>query len=72
MKVKFKDVPLGGRIVICDTVYVVLETYGRGKVVSESLEPGSRQSLCCFTDPDEGITLDTEVEFLGLQPLPTK
>lgn len=72
--VKFKDVPLGGRIVsqFTDTVWVVLETHGRGLIASESLEPGSRQSLCCFTDPDEGITLDTEVEFLGLQPLPTK
>ena len=69
MNVKFRDVPLGGRIVICNTVWVVLETYGNGKVARESLQPGAIQSLCCFTDSEEGITLDTEVEFLGLEPL---
>ena len=69
--VKFRDVPLGGRIVICNTVWVVLETYGNGKVARESLQPGTMQSLCCFTDPEEGITLDTEVEFLGLKQHPS-
>jgi|5_EtaG_2_1085323.scaffolds.fasta_scaffold01188_11 hypothetical protein len=72
MQVKFRDVPLGGRIVICNNVWVVLETYGDGKVARESLQPGTRQQLCCFTDPEEGITLDTEVEFLGLKHFPAK
>ena len=68
--VKFRDVPLGGRIVVGDNVWIVLERHGRGKIAQECLEPKSHQSLCCFTDPDEGITLDTEVEFLGLELVP--
>lgn len=72
MQVKFRDVPLGGRIVIGDTVWVVLETYDDGRVAKECLQPGAIQPICCWTDPEEGITLDTEVEFLGLKHFPTK
>ncbi|AUR87729.1 hypothetical protein NVP1103O_72 [Vibrio phage 1.103.O._10N.261.52.F2] len=71
MMVKFRDVPLGGRIVVGGNVWVVLERHSRGKIAQECLEPVTRQSLCCFTDPEEGTTLDTEVEFLGLKQYPT-
>lgn len=55
---------------ICGTVWVVLQKHGDGLVVRESLEVPAhalRQSLCCFVDSNEGITLDTEVEFIGLE-----
>lgn len=66
MKVKFKDVPLGGRIIICSSVWVVLQQYGSGLVARESLTPGNIQSLCCFTNESDDYTLETEVEYIGL------
>ncbi|QAY01936.1 hypothetical protein VpaJT1_7 [Vibrio phage VpaJT_1] len=68
MKIPFKEVPYGGRIVVAGNVWVVLERYGDGKLARESFTPGERQQLCCFVDDEEGITLDTEVEYLGLEP----
>mgnify|MGYP003646708799 CR=1 FL=1 len=66
-QVKFKDVPVGGRIKEYGKTWVVLETYGRGLIVEYTGIKGTSiiNSRCCFTDPDEGITLDTEVPFLN-------
>ena len=66
-QVKFKDVPVGGRIKEYGKTWVVLETYGRGLLVEYTGIKGTStiNSRCCFTDPDEGITLDTEVPFLN-------
>jgi hypothetical protein len=66
-QVKFKDVPVGGRIKEYGKTWVVLETYNRGLIVEYTGEKGNaiHNSRCCFTDPDEGITLDTEVPFLN-------
>jgi hypothetical protein len=65
--VKFKDVPVGGRIKEYGKTWVVLETYGRGLIVEYTGEKSNfvHLSRCCFTDPDEGITLDTEVLFIN-------
>jgi hypothetical protein len=75
MKIPFKNMPLGGRFFGYGKVWIVLERHGRGSIVEECLNPckkdpfyvSLRQSMCCFTDPDEGITLDSEVEFIGLE-----
>jgi hypothetical protein len=66
-QVKFKDVPVGGRIKEYGKTWVVLETYGRGLIVEYTGEKGTsiHRSRCCFTDPDEGITLDSEVSFIN-------
>jgi hypothetical protein len=66
-QVKFKDVPVGGRIKEYGKIWVVLETYKRGLIIEYTGEQGNsiHRSRCCFTDPDEGITLDTEVSFLN-------
>lgn len=69
MKVKFRNMPLGGRFDDYGQIYIVIDRHGDGLVASECLNPSDaiiRQSLCCFVDSNEGITLDTEVNFIGL------
>jgi len=64
-RVKFRDVPYGGRIHHLNRVFVVLEPYGDGKICDETFVTGSRaQGLYCWVDEEEGITLDTEVHFI--------
>lgn len=46
MRVKFRDVPLGGRIGINETVWVVLERHGRGKIARECLDLGNSPAQC--------------------------
>ena len=75
MKIPFKNMPLGGRFFGYGKVWIVLETHGRGSIVEECLDPNKkdplytsfRQSICSFIDEHEGITLDSEVEFIGLE-----
>ena len=64
-RVKFRDVPYGGRINYLNRVFVVLEPYGSGKICDETFVTGSRfQGLYCWVDVEAGITLDTEVDFI--------
>ena len=69
MKIKFSDVPLGGRVFIAGSVWIVLERHGYGKLAKETLNPHEKhfQSICCFFDEEDGMTLDSEVEFIGLE-----
>lgn len=67
-KVKFKDVPIGGRIKEYGKVWVVLQNSGRGLIVEYTGEIGvmnHHMSHCSFVDEDEFITLETEVNFIG-------
>lgn len=70
MLIKFREVPKGGRILLNNEVWVVIERHGRGLVAREALTPGHLQSLCCFVDVDAGITQDTLVNFIALNPHP--
>jgi hypothetical protein len=65
-QVKFIDMPIGGRFKEYGKTWVVLEKHGRGKIIEYTGERSESiwQLRCCFTDPDEGITLDTEVPFI--------
>lgn len=75
MKIKFRNMPLGGRFFGFGKVWIVLQRYGDGLVAEECLNPNKkdplytslRQSLCCFVDEEAGITLDSEVDFIGLE-----
>ena len=75
MKIAFKNMPLGGRFFGYGKVWIVLQNYRYGLIVEECLNPNKkdpmytslRQSLCCFVDSEAGITLDTEVDFIGLE-----
>lgn len=63
MKTKFKDAALGSVYYVQKKhPYVILQTYGDGLVASVRDEPLFRQSLCCFVDEEDGISLDTEIE----------
>lgn len=66
-KVKFKDVPIGGRIKEYGKIWVVLENYGRGLIVEYSGETAveNHHMFCSFVDEDGGITLESEVNFKG-------
>jgi len=64
-KVKFKCVPIGGRIKEYGKLWVVLENYGRGLIVEYTGELGIEKSLCSFVDENGSITLETEVNFVG-------
>lgn len=74
MKIPFKNMPLGGRFYAYGKVWVVLERHNRGLIAEEFLDPNKkdilytslRQSICSFVDESEGITLESEVEFIGL------
>lgn len=75
MKIPFKNMPLGGRFFGYGKVWIVLERHGRGKIVEECLNPNKKdplytslmQSICCFVDIEEGVTLNSEVEFISLE-----
>ena len=67
-KVKFKDVPIGGRIKEYGKLWVVLENYGDGLIVEYEGHTGKKNhhmSLCSLVDEAEGISLETEVNFVG-------
>lgn len=68
-KVKFRDMPLGGRFDDYGRAFIVIQRHGDGLVASECLRSDNvmlHQSICCFVDVEAGITLDTEVNFIGL------
>lgn len=62
---KFKDVPIGGRIDYASRTWVVLENYGYGLLRHYTGIGGEHNSVCCFVDEENGITLDTEVNFIN-------
>lgn len=62
MMVKFKDAPLGSVFSIGHRNYTILETHGDGLIASVECVGPLRQSMCCFVDDNEGVTLDTEIE----------
>lgn len=64
-KIKFKDVPTGGRINEYGKVWVVMNNYGGGLLVEYTGENDLTNSVCSFVDSENGITLDTEVDFIG-------
>lgn len=68
IKVKFKDVPVGGRIKEYGKVWVVLKNYGDGLIVEydrKTCVENYMMSLCSFVDENSGITLESEVNFIG-------
>lgn len=65
MKIKFREVPIGGRINYCGKIWVVIENFGDGIVHQYTGEINKWQSICCFVDEEEGTTLDTEVDFIN-------
>jgi hypothetical protein len=65
-QVKFKDVPLGGRIKEYGKTWVVLQRHGDGLIAEYTgANNNITNSLCSFVDADAGITLDTEVPFIN-------
>ncbi len=64
-KIKFKDVPTGGRINEYGKTWVVMNNYGDGLLVEYTGENNLMNSVCSFVDEASGITLDTEVNFIG-------
>lgn len=64
-KVKFKDVPVGGRIYYCNKTWVVMENYGNGLLQQYTGENDPCNSVCSFVDSNYGITLNTEVNFIN-------
>ena len=62
---KFKDVPIGGRIKKYGKTWVVIKNYGNGLIVEYTGEIKNHSWHCCFVDIDEGITLETKVNFIG-------
>jgi hypothetical protein len=64
-KVKFKDVPVGGRIDYCNKVWVVMENYGDGLLQQYTGKNYQSNSVCSFVDINYGITLNTEVNFIN-------
>jgi hypothetical protein len=65
MQLKFKEVPIGGRIFEYDRVWVVIENFGNGLIVEYTGECSTWLSHCSFVDEEENITLDSYVEFIG-------
>jgi hypothetical protein len=71
---RFCDLPKGTRFKYPDgnDVWVAIDSYQRGLIakhvpvsqIVDGNENCSWQSLCCFTDEDEGHTLQTPVEVL--------
>lgn len=68
INLKFKDVPLGGRIKEYGKVWVVLKNFDRGLIVEytgDTATANKHMSHCSFVDEGEGVTLETEVNFIG-------
>tara|TARA_R110000822_G_C15210962_1_gene483323 strand:+ start:443 stop:643 length:201 start_codon:yes stop_codon:yes gene_type:complete len=64
-QVKFKDVPTGGRIQEYGKTWVVMENYDDGVIIEYTGKSNLWHSYCSFVDADAGITLETEVNFIG-------
>lgn len=64
-QIKFKDVPAGGRIKAHGKTWVVIESYGDGLLQEYTGENSAFLSRCSWVDKFAGITLDTEVNFIG-------
>jgi hypothetical protein len=64
-QVRFKDVPLGGRIKEYGKIWAVLQRHGDGLIAEYTGEYSVINSVCSFVDADAGITLDTEVAFIN-------
>ena len=64
-QVKFKDVPLGGRIKEYGKIWAVLQRHGDGLIAEYTGEKSVINSMCSFVDADAGITLETEVAFIN-------
>jgi hypothetical protein len=65
VRVKFKEIPIGGRIDYCGKVWVVMENYGDGLLHQYTGANDPCNSVCSFVDSNYGITLDTTVNFIG-------
>ena len=77
IKMSFKDAPTGARFKYPleghDEIYVKMNSFpeskrmgndGRGLIVSWNGNIKANQSHCGFTDEDNGISFDTEVELV--------
>ena len=60
----FRNVPVGGRISEYGKVWVVIENYGDGLIVEYTGEKTLTYTVCSFVDDNNGITLDSEVNFI--------
>lgn len=70
---KFKDAPIGARFKYPEdnTIWVKLNSYpkgvssyGRGIICQWNGNVKGHQSFCCFSDEEDGINFDTEVELV--------
>jgi len=73
VKMKFKDAPIGARFKYpnSDNVWVKINSYpkgqfedGNGLICLWNGNVKGHQSFCCFSDEQEGIDFDTEIELL--------
>jgi hypothetical protein len=64
-QVKFREVPIGGRIKEYGKTWVVFENYGNGLLVEYTGKNNIMRSVCSFVDEESSITLETEVNFIN-------
>ena len=63
---KFKDAPIGARFKYPedDTIWIKLSLSGRGLVCQWNGNVKGNQSFCCFSDEENGIDFNTEIELI--------
>ena len=73
IKMTFKNAPVGARFKYegIDKIWVKLESYpkgphsdGKGLICSWNGNVEGYQSLCCFSDEEEGIDFNTLIELI--------